>query len=308
MSITSRFLFESKSWLFLAALNALVACTTDDTDPAQEAANNDDDGAGPAADDDGAGPSPGSDDDSTGPAADDDSTEPAPSASGGDTVCSNPIALDSSTPGIADFDNYDGASTLSSWSVPLGGDASLGVFTGPFGYGDRSNGKPETFDMTDGNDSEYALRIADSKSVEYGGGMGLWMSECLDASAFDGISFWVRGNAPTGDAKVSVLMEQTTSDTPDDPEGKVGTCASAVTDDCVAPSYTFPVTDTWTQIKVAWSDFSLGSAVGIPVSADGSNIWQLQFDVALEWVQSDAGDYEPAPGEYELVVDSMTFY
>ena len=227
------------------------------------------------------------------------------------TVCEIPIPIPASTPGIATFDDYDGATSLATWAFPIGGQAETGVTTGTFGYGDDVGGFPETFEMVDGNDSTYALSISDMLAEEYGGGMGLWMSACLDATAFDGISFWVRGNAPTGTGKFTTLMEETTSAMPATATGKKGTCPGIDSGDmptCIHPSHMFAVTDTWTEIRVPWSALTGGKAVTTSVVADGRNIWQLQFDVGLVWADNGSGVYAPTPSEYEFVIDNMTFY
>ncbi len=219
------------------------------------------------------------------------------------TVCAAPIVLSSSKPAIADFEGYDGSADLATWSFALGGDSSTGVFAGTFGYGDDAGGFPETFAMIDGNGSTYALDVADTLSEEYGGGMGLWLSDCLDASAFTGIAFWVRGSSPTGDAKLSILMKETTSSA----ATMVGTCPG--TDDtCIHPSFTFPVTDTWTEFRVSWSGFTPGDAAGTRVVPDGRNVWQIQYDIGLSWVPDTGGGYQPTPSAYELTIDDLTFY
>ena len=98
------------------------------------------------------------------------------------------------------------------WSFALGGDTASGILAGTFGYGDETDGFPEEFEMVEGNGSTYALSISDTLAEEYGGGMGLWLSACLDATAFTGISFWVRGNAPShARPMLTLLMEETTS-------------------------------------------------------------------------------------------------
>ena len=132
----------------VAGLVGLVACTTDDNDPGAET----DGSGGTTSTNSGSGGSGGS-------------------GGGGTSTgkCAVAIPLDSSTPGIATFDDYDGSADLSTWSFPLGGDAARGVFAGPFGYGDETTGQPEAFAMVDGNDSTYALSISDSDSQEYGG-------------------------------------------------------------------------------------------------------------------------------------------
>lgn len=277
----------------LAALGQATACTTDDSDPAEETG--------------GTGGTTGG---SAGTGGSSSGTGGSSAGTGGGTgtpgsVCEVPITLASDATGIATFDDYDGSADIKMWSFALGGDAATGVFAGPFVYGDEPSGDPEAFDMVDGNDSDYALSISDTLAEEYGGGMGLWISECLDATAFEGISFWVRGNAPTGTAKISALMEETTSETA--MGDSFGTC-SGTDETCVHPSHMFPVTDEWTEVQVPWSSFTGAVSPGQSVTVDGHNIWQIQFDIGVEWLPDDAGEYQPTPAPYELVIDTISFY
>jgi hypothetical protein len=223
------------------------------------------------------------------------------------TVCAAPIAVNPAAPGIADFDKYDGSTELTMWSFPLGGDSKSGVYAGPFGYGDRADNMVETFEMGEGKDSTYAMRIADTMAENFGGGEGIWLSACLDASKLSGISFWVRGDAPKGEAVLTLSMGETTPATAAKAGDKVGTCkGDAMT--CIGPKFTFPVTDTWTEVKVAWADFTPGDAAGGGVTPDGKNITQVQFGVELNWVPDDANVYMPVPAPYELAVDTVSFY
>lgn len=224
----------------------------------------------------------------------------------GGAVCAAPIPVKAAT-GIADFDQYDGSTDLAMWSFPLGGDSKSGVYAGPFGYGDRADNKAETFEMGEGNESTYSLRVADSMAENFGGGEGIWLSACLDATKLSGISFWVRGDAPKGEGIFTLAMGETTPATPAKTGDKTGSCpGDAMT--CVSPKFTFPVTDTWTEIKVAWADFTPGDAAGKGIDADGHNITQVQFAVELNWVPNDAGEYAPVPAPYELAIDSVAFY
>jgi hypothetical protein len=296
MRIDFRFLGLAGAMTALVGLAPMAACTTDDSDSPSTG------GAGGSAG--GSTTSPGG----TGGGAGTSAGSGGSTSSTSSTVCARPILLDATKPGIANFDGYDGATSLSSWSFALGGDSSTGVYAGPFGYGDRSNGMPETFAMVAGQaSSKYALQIADTLAQEYGGGMGLWISECLNATNLTGISFWARGNAPTGKAKFSICMKETTAATPSKPGNKTGTCPGTDTT-CIHPNYQFDVTDTWTQFQVPWASFTGGDAAGTPVSADGRNIWQLQFDIGLAWLPDATGAYAPVPAPYELDVDTMTFY
>jgi hypothetical protein len=237
-----------------------------------------------------------------------------PTGGGGSTTTSSALAcpkltvLDGTKPGIADFDTYDGASDLSTWSFAMGGDSSTGIFAGTFGYGDRANNKPETFDMATGHASLYGLRVKDSMAVAWGGGMGIWMSGCLDVRKFTGIQFWVRGNAPDGTAKFSVLMKETTPVTPAQAGNKTGTCQGIAEKTCIHPFKKFEVTADWKLIQVPWTGFDAGDAAGTPVVANGSNIWQIQYDIGLSWMPDASGAYVPVPSAYELEIDTIAFY
>jgi hypothetical protein len=288
------------SWLgafALLASGSLVGCISDDADPAEDETGGK--GGSGASTTGGSGGSTGG------------------TGGGGPpgTACAAVIAVPASNPGIADFDAYEGQMPLGKWSLPLGDDTATGVFTGPFGYGDddvdeEGQGIPETFAMVPGNDSPYALGIADTLADEYGGGMGMWLSACLDASAFTGISFWARGIAPTGEAKLSLLMNETTSTMPSSGTKK-GTCDGTDSEDaptCIHPTHMFPVTDEWTEVRVPWSEVTAGRAVSVPVVPDGHNIWQVQFDIALMWADDGTGVYAPIPAEYELQIDDLAFY
>jgi hypothetical protein len=288
MDVSSAFRRIASSVAVLGIAGGLIACTTDPNDPGAMT------GSGGMA-----GTSMG-----TGGAA---------GAGGGGgmapagTACASPITIAAATPGIADFDAYDGVTALASWSFPLGGDSVSGVYAGPFRYGDRADGFPETFEIAAGQDSKYALRIADTLAQNYGGGMGTWLSACLNATKFTGISFWVRGNAPKVSLKVP--MQETLPSTPAKAGDAIGTCAGTIADKtCVHPIFTFPVTNTWTKIEAPWTSFTSGNAAGTAVRPDGRNITQFEFAIELIWVPGDGGAYVPTPAPYDVTVDSMTFY
>jgi hypothetical protein len=138
--------------------------------------------------------------------------------------------------------------------------------------------------------------------------MGLWISECLNATKLSGISFWARGNSPDkGKAKISLNMKETTPAVASKPEYKTGTCTGTDTT-CIHPNYMFDVTTTWTEVKIPWASFNPGDAAGTQVVPDGRNIVQIQFDVGLTWVQDASGTAVPVAAPYELAVDTLTFY
>jgi hypothetical protein len=287
---------NSKLWRYAAIAPVLAAtihtagCTTDDTDP-------DGKGGSSSAGKGGGGGSGGGGN--------------AMGGSGGQapagTVCANPIAIPSTATGIADFDTYDGSKALDAWSFPLNNDTTLNVYGGPFGYGDRANNVAETFDLIDGyGGTMYALTVADTKAENYGGGLGIWLSTCINATAFTGVSFWVRGSAPTGKATLKISMGDTMTSMPATGT-KIGTCPG--TDKtCIHPMYEFAVTDEWVQIKAPWTGFKAGDAAGTPVIPNGRNIEQFGIDIGLVWAPDAGGVYVPTPAPYELVVDSLAFY
>jgi hypothetical protein len=321
MANTTRMLKFWIGGITLMGLGLATACTTDDSDPGAEDETGGSSGSSNGGSSNGGSSNGGS---SNGGSSNGGSSNGGSSTGGssnggsstggtggGATACAAPRVIPSSSPSIATFDEYDGSADLNTWSFPLGGDTTSGVLAGTFIYGDNApepNNKPETYEMVEGSDSEYALSISDTLAEEYGGGLGLWLSECLDARAFQGVSFWVRGNAPNmGTATMTLLMEETTAAT----ASKPGTCMGTDTGDsptCVHPKATFMVTEDWTQVDLPWSQFSGGKAETTPVLADGHNIWQIQYDIGLLWVDDGTGVYVPTPAEYELVVDGITFY
>lgn len=302
MAIDFRFLGLAVAAAAVGAVATLAGCTTDDGDEgagasAGTAANTGGTAAGTNATAGGASSKAGSS--SAGS-----STGGAPTTG----VCAAATPIKAATPGIADFDAYDGATALDKWSFPLGGDAASGIFAGPFGYGDRDGNKPETFEMADGNESTYAIRIADTMAEKFGGGAGIWFSGCVNASSLSGVSFWARGSAPKGEGKLTLSMGDTTPAVPAKADDKPGTCkGDAMT--CVHPSFAFKLTEEWTEVKVPWDMFKVGDAAGTVVTPDGNHVTQVQFAIDLDWVLgADGVTYEPVPAPYELAVDTLTFY
>ncbi|HET6150824.1 MAG TPA: hypothetical protein VFH68_25025 [Polyangia bacterium] len=287
MNVNFAFLRIASSVVVLGIAGGLIACTTDPNDPGAMA------GSGGMA-----GTPMG-----TGGAA---GAVGAGGMAPAGTACASAVSIAAATPTIADFDTYDGRD-LGTWSFPLGGDSASGVLAGTFRYGDRADGFPETFEMTAGQNSMYALRVADTLAQNYGGGMGTWLSTCVNATKFTGISFWVKGNAPKVSLKMP--MQETLPSTPANAGEKIGTCAGTIADKtCVHPIFTFPVTNTWTKIEAPWTSVTPGNAAGTAVMPDGRNITQFEFAIELMWVADITGAVVPTPAPYDVTVDSMTFY
>jgi hypothetical protein len=227
------------------------------------------------------------------------------SAGTGPSICDTKAPV-TATP-IATFDGCtlgvsDEAATTDCTVSEIGGTS---LFGGVFFY-DDGTGNP-TFSIDDGHTSG-ALGLASTEpATEYGGGFGVWTTGCFDASEYDGITFWTRGIAPNGgEATVTLLMAETTPSEPEAGSTNRGTCSGTI-DQCTSPKFSFPVTDSWTQVHAPWSGFAAGNANGTPVTATGNNIYQLQWDIGLLFTPDTEGDYVAEPAPYELQIDDVAF-
>ncbi len=271
----------------LVGLTGMTGCTTDDSDPG--AATGGSGAAKGGGTGTGSGGAPG-----------------GGNGAGGSTSAVTAVVIPKTSPVVATFDTYDG-SDATKWSFTWGADSSIGIYAGPFGYGDRESGFPETYELVEGYESTYGVRIADTLASEYGGGLGIWLSGAIDARAFDGISFWIRGSTPEATSTFTLSMYETMPATPDKADGEIGPCAGTSTT-CKHPTFAAPVTDTWTEVKIPWSAFTAGDAAGTKVTPDGRNIKQFQWGAGLKWEPDASGTYAPTPAPYELEVDEVSFY
>jgi hypothetical protein len=209
-------------------------------------------------------------------------------------------------PLVADFEGYDGTTKADEWAwafnAPSGSDKA--VYAGLYEY-DDGTGSPALSVAGPGNaDSKYAAKVATSgQASQWGGALGIWMS-CVDATSYQGISFWVKGTAPTGTATMTMATEATSEpDSTDSAAG--GTCTSGT---CAAPSIEFPVTTEWTKVLVNWATFTAGTANGSTVNTTGGDITGLSWSVGLKY-ESAGGDagYTPVAAAYDLEVDDVEF-
>lgn len=208
---------------------------------------------------------------------------------------------------FSDFENYDEAVTADKWQFSF--NTPKTVYAGPFFYDDNT-GTPVHAMVPGANNSKYAMSTSNVEATDYGGGMGFWFG-CIDATAYEGVSLWVRGDAPNGIVAMSVAMEETTAPDKDDPAGG-GTCELAKEGDCTPGGFEIPVTETWTKLMIPWASFVGGTAAaGAPVPVDGHNLTGLSFHVPLKYVASDPNnadsEYVPRPGPYRLEVDDFQF-
>jgi hypothetical protein len=187
---------------------------------------------------------------------------------------------------LVNFDTYDGTNPVTNWvfafNAPAG--ATNTVYAGFYEYDDGTGTPLLSMPASGANASKYAISISNTQSSSWGGALGMWMG-CIDASAYQGISFWVKGTTPTGKASFSFSNPETT--VPDTTGYGGGTCSGT----CKSPYIDFPVTTTWTQVLVPWGTFTPGIANGANVTTTGNDISGLTFNVSLNYVAApgDAG-------------------
>ncbi len=207
------------------------------------------------------------------------------------------------SPLFSDFETYDGTSAVDSWgfafNAPAG--AANAVYAGPYHFDDGSG--TQTLAMTSGHAGEYAITIDNPSATEWGGSLGFW-SGCFDASAYQGLTMWVRGTAPNGTASLSLTMEATSAPSAENALAG-GTCEA----DCTEASIEFPVTSSWSEVLLPWASFAPGTADGAEVPVTGDGITGMTFSVPLEWVASDEDPdtYVPVAGPIGLEVDDLRF-
>ncbi|GEM_PF-1942388 len=207
------------------------------------------------------------------------------------------------SPLLVNFDTYDGTNPVTNWvfafNAPAG--ATNTVYAGFYEYDDGTGTPLLSMPASGANASKYAISISNTQSSSWGGALGMWMG-CIDASAYQGISFWVKGTTPTGKASFSFSNPETT--VPDTTGYGGGTCSGI----CKSPYIDFPVTTTWTQVLVPWGTFTPGIANGANVTTTGNDISGLTFNVSLNYVAApgDAG-YVATPGAYSLAIDDIEF-
>ena len=207
------------------------------------------------------------------------------------------------TPLLVNFDTYDGTNPVTNWvfafNAPAG--ATNTVYAGFYEYDDGTGTPLLSMPASGANASKYAISISNTQASGWGGALGMWMG-CVDASAYQGISFWVKGTTPTGKASFSFTTENTSA--PDTTGYGGGTCSGT----CKGPWVDFPVTTTWTQVLVPWGTFTPGMANGANVTTTGNGITGLTYNVSLNYVAA-AGDagYVAAPGAYNLAIDDIEF-
>ena len=219
------------------------------------------------------------------------------------TVVMNPIFMN--------FENYNGMVTVDNYATAFGGTTvnTGNAYTGIYGYPEADGTTPPTMAILAGHPPSMWAGSEQLAATIYGMGGGVWMG-CADASAYNGISFWVRGTSGKGTFTFIVSMESTQLPSGTNNAGG-GTCPG-VKATCVDPQMTnIPLTTDWTQVTIMWSDLAPGLSGTTSVVPNGDNIVGMAWSVPLNFQPdptqpADAG-YVPVPETLVFNIDDITF-
>lgn len=215
-------------------------------------------------------------------------------------------------PVLINFESYDGTVTADRFGTAFGGATpnTGGAYTGPYAYGDGS--VTPTLALLAGHPpSQWAVSETAMQARTWGMGGGIWMS-CLNASAYKGISFWVRGSGPLSVFSFTVSTESTTPPDPANAAGG-GTCTGAANTCVPATKANIPLTMDWTQVQILWADFTPGMSGATAVIPNGDNITGLGWSVPLQFMLDPSaggdasGPYVAVAGDLLINIDDVSF-
>jgi hypothetical protein len=216
-------------------------------------------------------------------------------------VCATKITP--ANPLLVDFENYDGMVTADKYATAYGGAMpNMGTsYMGPMSWGDGSV-LPTLSILAGRPPGNWGLSQTVTKAAMWGMGGGFWMTACLNASAFKGISFWVRGSVPDARFSFTLHMDSTSPPDPANPAGG-GTCAGTA-DTCKAAQKTdIPISMDWTQVQILWADFTPGSAGTTAVIPNGDNISGFGWTVNIPFVADPASPDPLMPSYIGMAAD-----
>jgi hypothetical protein len=227
-------------------------------------------------------------------------------------LCTTKVTVQS--PSIASFESYDGTTAAADYSWIFGGAAEgmLGVHSSSYSFGDGS--ATPTLAILAGHTGNYGLTVSVTNTTKWGEGFGMYLLDeqykpgCINASAYKGVTMWVRGMVPTGTFSFGVSMSQATKPSTTAPGGS---CTGTDDTTCKSPTAVdLPVSATWSQVDVLWADMLGGlSGPALPLAANGDNITGFSFGANLTFMPESEGSmvYVPVPGDISIVVDDLAF-
>lgn len=141
--------------------------------------------------------------------------------------------------------------------------------------------------FTSGADgSVHGVSASNPEASGWGGGVAL-VVQCLDASRFEGVEFWLKGETPVGKAVFGVDARAELSG-----------------------SIELPIGSTWTRHRVAFADLEADAGGPANTHLDGSAVRALVWSSQLRYVEEPplSGNWVAAPGAFEIAVDQVRFY
>lgn len=226
-------------------------------------------------------------------------------------VCATKITP--TQPLLVDFENYDGTLTADKYLTTYGGAMpNTGTaYMGPISWGDGSVA-PELSILAGRPPGSWGLSQKVTKAAMWGMGGGFWMTACVNASSFKGISFWVRGSVPDAKFSVTLGMDSTTLPDPVNPAGG-GTCPGTKDNCKPAQKIDIPITMDWTQVQIPWADFTPGTSGTTSVVPNGDNISGFNWGVNIPFVADPASPdplmpaYIAMPADLLFNLDDLSF-
>lgn len=214
---------------------------------------------------------------------------------------------------ITSFDDYAGGD-VASYSYQINGKSAMGAVPGGLQHiddGSAANGTSVvSTEMVPGRGgSGYALQIANTDAVNWGGLLSLYVPGtaaspgCLDASAYAGVEFWVKGSSPSGNLGVSLNQLDTV------PASSGGLCSNASPTDCKSATLQLALPadpETWVKVQVPWNAMTPGigsNTACIPVT--GQNLSQLVIQPFMAYPPP---SFMLEHGPYQIAVDDLAFY
>ena len=265
----------------LGLLTAALACSSGTTDP--EAAGKGGSGSGATGATDASGGSTGATGGSAG------ATGGSAGTSSGASVCDG-----ATTPLLADQTYIDNFETDVRWAGWYAFSDTTPPNTAPVREGDAGEGALGT--GTAIHVAASAIKTPTSTpEAGYGAGVGFnlidpALEKCKDVSAFDGISFWIKGTSGTSNMVTFQVVHPATA-----PVADGGDCT--VMAQCyLHPKKAFAVTGEWTQVSIGWDELA-GSTAMVTGPILGFNIITPDdaWDVYIDEVQFYSGTAPTGP-------------
>jgi collagen type VII alpha len=206
---------------------------------------------------------------------------------------------------IADFETFTGTTTVDKFVFAFAGptNGTAGVYGGAYGYAGGTDAV--TLAILAGHTGNYGLTESTTPATSWGQGLGFWMG-CVNASAYKGVTFWVRGTVPSGVFSFALNMESTTLPDMTNPAGG-GTCPGT-SDTCVAPAKSgIPISMDWTQVSVAWADLTGGLSGTTAVTATGDTMTGMTLQMDLTYANPDDAGYTAVAGDISFAIDDIAF-